>query len=75
MAWHPSSSSNASCSSDSDSGSDSAVEDDDMMGSSLRSTNIPLVTLPWRGAPRLPTVVESDEEGAATPREAAFGSM
>lgn len=75
MLWHSSSDSTASSSGDSDCGSDGAVEDD-TMAMSVKPANITFGSLPRRGAPRLPTVVESDEEcEAGTPTTAACSRM
>lgn len=73
-SWHSFSanvSSSSSSSSDSDSGSDAAVEDEAVVVN--RSVgHIPAPSLPWRGSPRLATVVESDEEDYAPPRASTF---
>lgn len=69
--WHTLSSSSGSTSSaDSDSGSDSAVEDEEVIVQ--RSGYVPAITLPWRGSPRLDTVIEIDEEDYVTPRASSF---
>jgi hypothetical protein len=69
-----SSSSGSCCSTDSESGShDGAAEDEEVVSLVTRSSgHSPAATLPWRGSPRLPTVVESDEEEYATPRAGSF---
>lgn len=73
--WFSVSSSSGSCHSmDSDSGSnDGGAEDEERASFVVRSSgHSPAATLPWRGSPRLPTVVESDEEEYASPRASNF---